>query len=49
MKEFKARGLDTRYEKEIKEWLRHKDEERFGKKLEAQMLKEIERFTRSRN
>ena len=48
MEEFKKRGLDIKYSKEIREWLKYKDEEKFKVKLEKQMKDEIERFLRDR-
>ncbi|MCK4445680.1 MAG: hypothetical protein KAW56_01205 [Candidatus Marinimicrobia bacterium] len=48
MCEFKRRGLDVKYEKEIREWLKHKDEEKFSKKLDKQMRDEVERFLKER-
>jgi len=44
MKEFKKQGLDVRYKKEIDEWFVYLDQQNFSKKLEKQMLKEIDRF-----
>lgn len=44
MKEFKERGLHIKYKKEIAEWFNYLDQQRFGKKLEKQMLQEIERY-----
>ena len=44
MEEFKRRRLDVKYKKEIEEWSVYLDQQKFGKKLEKQMLKEIDRF-----
>jgi len=44
MKEFKARGLDKVYIKEIEEWKKYKREKKFAIKLDKQMKDEIERF-----
>ena len=44
MKEFKARGLDIVYAKEIEEWKKYKREKKFAVKLDKQMKNEIERF-----
>lgn len=41
---FKERGLHIRYKEEIKAWFVYLDQKRFGKKLEKQMLGEIDRF-----
>ena len=44
MEEFKKRGLPKKYKKEIEEWFIYLDQVEFGKRLEKQMLKEIDRF-----
>jgi len=44
MKEFRKRGLDVVYKKEIEEWFIYLDQIKFGKKLEKQMLKEADRY-----
>lgn len=44
MKKFKEEGLHIKYKKEIAEWFIYLDQQEFGKKLEKQMLKEIERY-----
>jgi len=48
MEEFKKRKLHIRYKKEIEEWFRYLDQVEFGKKLEKQMLEEIDRFVSER-
>ena len=48
MKEFKKQGLDVVYKDEIEEWKKYKREEIFSKKVEEQMLEEIDRFINSR-
>jgi len=48
MKEFKKQGLDVVYKDEIEEWKKYKREEIFSKKVEEQMIEEIERFIDSR-
>ena len=48
MEEFKRRGLHTKYQKEIEAWFIYLDQQKFGKKLEKQMLKEIDRFISER-
>lgn len=48
MSEFKRRGLDEKYSKKMKQWLKYKDGEKFSKKLEGQMRDEIERFLKDR-
>ena len=47
MKEFISRGLDKVYVKEIAEWKKYIDEQKFAIKLDKQMLDEIERFRRT--
>ena len=42
--EFKKQGLDVKYKKKIDEWFIYLDQIKFGKKLEKQMLKEVDRF-----
>ena len=44
MEEFKKQGLHTKYQEEIAEWFDYLDQQEFGKKLEKQMLEEIDRF-----
>lgn len=44
VKEFIARGLDKVYAKEIAEWKKYIDEQKFAIKLDKQMRDEIERF-----
>lgn len=44
MEEFKKRGLHIKYKKEIAEWLIYLDQQKFSRKLEKQILQEIERF-----
>ena len=44
MKEFKKRGLDIKYKKEIAEWFNYLDQQKLGRKLEKQMLQEIDRY-----
>lgn len=48
MKEFKKRGLHIKYQKEIEEWFIYLDQVEFGKRLEKQMLEEIDRFISER-
>lgn len=48
MDEFKKIGLDVKYSKEIEDWQKYKDQEKFGKKLEKQMSDEIDRFLKER-
>ena len=48
MKEFKKQGLDVVYKDEIEEWKKYKREEIFSKKVEEQMLEEIDRFIDNR-
>ena len=47
IKEFIARGLGEVYAKKIEEWQKYKKEKKFAKKLDKQMKKEIERFTKT--
>ena len=44
MYEFKKHKLDIIYQKEIAEWFVYLDQQEFGKKLELQIMEEIERF-----
>jgi len=44
MKEFKKRKLDVEYKEKIEEWFVYLDQLKFGKKLEKQILKEVNRF-----
>ena len=48
MKEFKKQGLDVVYKDEIEEWKKYKRGKIFSKKVEEQMLEEIDRFINSR-
>ena len=48
MQEFKKRGLHTKYKKEIEEWFTYLDQIKFGRKLEKQILKEIDKFISKR-
>jgi len=41
---FKKLKLDIKYQKEIEEWLLYTKQEKFSKKLDRQMLAEIERY-----
>jgi len=36
--------LDIRYQREIEEWLLYTKQEKFSKKLDRQMLNEIDRY-----
>ena len=44
MKEFKKQGLHIKYKEEIEAWFVYLNQQEFGKKLEKQMLQEIERY-----
>lgn len=44
MEEFKKQGLHIKYQKEIAEWFNYLDQQEFNKKLEVQILNEIDRF-----
>jgi len=44
MDEFLKQKLDIIYQKEIAEWFIYLDQQEFGKKLELQIMEEIERF-----
>jgi len=44
MKKFKEMGLHIKYKKEIAEWFRYLDQQKFSRKLEKQMLEEINRY-----
>lgn len=44
MEEFKKQGLHIKYQKEIAEWFNYLDQQEFGKKLEKQILQEIDRY-----
>jgi len=44
MDEFLKQKLDIRYQKEIEAWFIYLDQQEFGKKLELQIMEEIERF-----
>jgi len=48
MTEFIKQELQIKYEEEIEAWLIYLDQQKFGKKLEKQMLREIERFISTR-
>jgi len=48
MEEFKKQGLDIKYKEEIDGWFTYLDQVEFGKRLEKQMLKEIDRFISKR-
>ena len=48
MEEFKKQGLHIKYKKEIEKWFVYLDQQEFGKRLEKQMLKEIDRFISER-
>lgn len=45
---FRKLKLDIKYQKEIMEWLLAKDQEKFGKKLNKQMLDEVNRYMREK-
>ena len=45
---FKKLKLDIKYQKEIEAWLLQTKQEKFSKKLEKQMLEEIERYMESK-
>jgi len=47
--EFKKRGLDVKYEKEIEAWKKNKREKLYSKKMERQVLNEIDRFIKDRD
>ena len=44
MAEFLKQGLDKKYKEEIEAWFIYLDQQEFGKRLEKQMLEEIERY-----
>jgi hypothetical protein len=44
MEEFKKQDLHIKYQKEIAEWFNYLDQQEFGRKLEKQMLQEIDRY-----
>ena len=48
-KEFKKRGLDVKYQKEIEAWKKNKREKIYSKKMEKQVLDEIDRFIKDRD
>lgn len=48
MKKFKEAGLHKKYKKEIVEWFTYLNQKEFGKRLEKQMLKEVDRFISKR-
>lgn len=41
---FKKLHLDIKYQREIEEWLLYTKQEKFNKKLDRQILAEIERY-----
>ena len=45
---FKKLKLDIKYQKEIEAWLLMTRQEKFGKKLDRQILDEIERYMRGK-
>ena len=45
---FKKLKLDIKYQKEIEAWLLATKQEKFNKKLDKQMLDEIERYMRGK-
>jgi len=45
---FRKLGLDVIYQREIMEWLLAMKQEKFAKKLDKQMLNEIDRFMRGK-
>ena len=47
--EFKKRGLDVKYEKQIEAWKKNNREKIYSKKMERQVLNEIERFVKDRD
>ena len=44
MTEFIRQGLHKKFKKEIEEWFIYLDQQEFGRKLEKQILQEIERY-----
>ena len=44
LSEFLKLGLQNKFKDEIEAWLIYLDQQEFGKKLEKQMIEEIERF-----
>jgi len=48
-KEFKKHGLDVKYQKEIEAWKKNKREKIYSKKMEKQVLDEIDRFIKDRD
>ena len=48
MKEFTKRNLQVEYKEEIAAWFVYLDQQKFGKKLEKQMMAEIKRFITAR-
>jgi len=44
VKEFISRGLDKTYAKEIEEWKKYTDQQKFAVKLDKQMKEEVARF-----
>ena len=49
MSEFKKRGLDVKYQKKIEAWKKHKREKEYSKRMERQVLDEVERFIKERD
>ena len=45
---FRKLKLDIKYQKEIEAWLLATKQDKFGKKLDKQMLDEIDRFMRGK-
>ena len=43
---FRKLGLEVKYQKEIMDWLLAMKQEKFSKKLDKQMLDEIDRYMR---
>ena len=48
MAEFIKQKLHEKYKEEIEAWFIYLDQQKFGKKLEEQMLEEIERYMNSK-
>jgi hypothetical protein len=44
MAEFEKRELHIKYKNEIQDWFIYLDQQEFGKKLEIQMMEEVDRF-----
>ena len=45
---FKKLDLDVKYQKEIEEWLLYTKQKKFNKKLDRQMINEINRYMRGK-